>query len=100
MWRLLRLAFPQFHWRKQVPLRHFIVDFASHRAKLVIEVDGGQHGSVADADRTRVLEDEGYRILRFWNNEVLGNADGVYAAIAAALPDPHPHPASPIKGEE
>lgn len=99
MWRLLRLAFAEFHWRKQVPLRRFIVDFACHSAKLVIEVDGGQHGSNADAERTKIIEDEGYRVIRFWNNEVLGNADGVHSIIAAALHNPHPHPASPIKGE-
>lgn len=99
MWRLLRLAFPEFHWRKQVPLRHFVADFACHSAKLVIEVDGGQHGPTADADRTRVIEAEGYRVLRFWNNEILGNADGVHSIIAAALHDHHPHPTSPIKGE-
>jgi len=101
MGRLLRLGFPEYHWRKQVPLRHFIVDVASHSAKLVIEVDGGQHAALStDADRTRVIQDEGYRVLRFWNNEVLGNAEGVYSIIAAALPGPHPHPTSPIKGEE
>ena len=100
MWDLLRLAFPDLHFRKQVPLRHFIVDFASHRAKLIIEVDGGQHAlSTTDADRTLVLEAEGYRVLRFWNNEVLGNPDGVHSVIAAALHEHHPHPASPIKRE-
>lgn len=101
MWRLLRLAFPECHWRKQVPLRHFVVDFASHRAKLIIEVDGGQHASSGrDGDRTKVLEGEGYRVLRFWNNEVLGNVDGVNSVIAAALHGPHPHPTFPIEGEE
>ncbi len=91
---------PQNRFRRQVPIRHFVADFASHRAKLVIEVDGGQHCSETDAERTNVIEAEGYRVLRFWNNEVLGNADGVHHAIADALLERHPHPASPIKGEE
>ena len=66
---------------------------------LVIEVDGGQHEAEIDEARTSILEGEGYRVLRFWNHDVLGNADGVAAMIAAALPQPHPHPASPIEGE-
>ena len=69
MWRLLKLCAPDARWRRQVPIRHFIVDFASHRAKLVVEVDGGQHSEEADADRTAIIEAEGYRVLRFWNNE-------------------------------
>jgi very-short-patch-repair endonuclease len=100
LWTLLRISFPDEHFRRQVPIRHFIADFASHRAKLVVEVDGGQHSDEVDAARTRVIEAEGYRVIRFWNNEVLGNADGVHHAIAEALRGGHPHPASPIKGEE
>ena len=85
MWRLLRESFKEQHFRRQVPIRHFIVDFASHRAKLVIEVDGGQHGPAIDAARTAVIEGEGYRVIRFWNNDVLGNPDGVWTIIDAAL---------------
>jgi len=59
MWRLLREAFPDTRFRRQVPLRHFIADFASHRHRLIIEVDGGQHNEVADAVRTKVIEAEG-----------------------------------------
>ena len=97
---MLRESFADWHFRKQVPIRHYIADFASHRAKLVIEVDGGQHNEDVDAERSKVIEDEGYRVLRFWNNEVLGNPDGIWAAIDAALRERHPHPASPIEGEE
>jgi very-short-patch-repair endonuclease len=68
MWRLLREAFPDWHFRRQVPIRCFIVDFASHRAKLVIEVDGGQHAAEADAPRSATIEEEGYRVFRFWNH--------------------------------
>jgi very-short-patch-repair endonuclease len=99
LWRLLRESFRDHHFRRQVPIRHFITDFASHRAKLVIEVDGGQHNGEADAARTRVIQDEGYRVLRFWNNEVLGNADGVWTLIDAALRERHPTPdPSPSRG--
>ena len=100
LWRLLRENFLEARFRRQAPIRHYIADFASHRVRIVIEVDGGQHGGPDDAERTRIIEAEGYRVLRFWNHEVLGNPDGVLAAIASALPRPHPHPASPIEGEE
>lgn len=99
VWRMLKLSFCGHHFRKQVPIRHYIADFASHGAKLVIEVDGGQHSAEGDAERNNIIEAEGYRVLRFWNNEVLGNPDGVWSEIDRALRDHHPHPASPIKGE-
>ena len=100
LWRILRESFSDWHFRRQVPLRHFIADFASHRARLVIEVDGGQHGAEVDANRSFIIEEEGYRVLRLWNNEVLGNPDGVWSVIDRVLHEHHPHPASPIKGEE
>jgi very-short-patch-repair endonuclease len=92
LWRLLRESFPEAHFRRQVPLRSFTPDFASHRAKIVIEVDGGQHEPIKETGRTTLIETEGYRVLRFWNNEVLGNPDGVWQRIADALHGPHPHP--------
>ena len=100
MWRVLRQGFPDARFRRQVPIRSFIADFASHQARLIIEVDGGQHCEARDAERTSLIEAEGYRVLRFWNNDVIGNRDGVYSLIAAALLERHPHRASPIKGEE
>ena len=108
MWRLLREVVPEARWRRQVPIRHFIADFASHRFKLVIEVDGGQHSEEADAARTAIIEREGYRVLRFWNNDVLGNPEGcaqlVLAEMAAASPPTRQQAAkpaypSPIEGE-
>jgi len=98
MWFLLRERFPQARFRNQVPIRHFIADFASHRAKLVIEVDGGQHGTPADLERTAIIEAEGYRVLRFWNNDVLGNREGVAILIDLALHEHHPHPTLPHQG--
>jgi very-short-patch-repair endonuclease len=85
MWRLLRQSFPDAHFRFQVPIRDFVADFASHGEKLVIEVDGGQHGGPADDERAQVIKGEGYRVLRFWNNDVLGNPDGVAQVVEEAL---------------
>jgi very-short-patch-repair endonuclease len=92
-----RLSVPNTHFRRQVRLGSYIVDFASHAARLVIEVDGGHHSerSEADAARTRFLEAEGYRVLRYWNNDVLANIDGVLEDIQRAMtttPTPNPSP--------
>jgi very-short-patch-repair endonuclease len=95
-----RLALPTSHFRRQVHLGRYIVDFASHSLKIVIEIDGGQHATQhkQDAMRTKFLESEGYRVLRFWNNEVLGNIDGVLEVIQSACLTT-PTPAPPHKGE-
>ena len=92
-----RLALPETHFRRQVEIGRYIADFASHAAKLVIEIDGGQHGLQAahDEARTERLEADGYRVLRFWNNDVLSNIDGVlteirHAVITTPTPDPSP----------
>ena len=97
LWRLLRECFPEQHFRRQVPIRHFITDFASHRAKLVIEVDGGQHNEGGDGTRTRIIEEEGYRVIRFWNPDVLSNRDGVWTSIDAAIRE-HASRALPLDG--
>ena len=74
-------------FRRQVPLGRYIADFVCHEARLVVEIDGGQHdlSSSNERERTAFLENEGYRVLRFWNNEVLANLEGVYDAIAGEL---------------
>ena len=66
-------------FRRQVPLGPYVVDFLCEKASLVIEIDGGQHAERIDADeaRTRWLEARGYRVARYWNNEVMGNVGGV-----------------------
>jgi len=95
MWRLLREAFPDARFRRQVPIRQYIVDFASHRARVVIEVDGGQHEDAVDAARSTIIEADGYRIVRFWNNDVLDNAEGVHNVITKVLADRSPPPNPP-----
>jgi len=88
LWRALRQALPDAHWRKQVPFGvNYTADFCSHGHKLVIELDGGQHAERAayDEERTRFLNAEGYRVLRFWNNDIRENLDGVLQAIAQAV---------------
>jgi very-short-patch-repair endonuclease len=75
-----------YRFRRQHPVGPFIVDFACTKHRLVIEADGGQHnGSVADGKRTAWLTQRGWRVLRFWNNDILTNTEGVLAAILAAL---------------
>jgi len=98
MWRLLRECFPDAHFRRQVPIRDFIADFASHGLRLVIEVDGGQHGGRKDETRTALIKAEGYRVLRFGNHDVLGNPDGVATLLATHCDEVHPHPTLPHQG--
>jgi len=99
IWSIVRARqIDGFRFRQQVPIGRYIADFVCHEARLIIEIDGGQHdaGSPHDVERSRFLEGQGYLMLRFWNNEVLANPEGVVTAIAAALaaasPPPHPPP--------
>ena len=87
MLRALKKAFPALKWRRQAPLGPYYADFLCFGAKLVVEVDGGQHSEAAQYDerRTRFIESEGYRVLRFWNNDVLENVEGVIASIQNSL---------------
>lgn len=95
LWNEARRAFPGVKFRRQSPVGPYIVDFLCFAEKLVIEVDGGQHAeNAADARRTAYLEGQGFRVIRFWNNEVLSNTAGVLQAIDMALsPSPRPSPA-------
>lgn len=68
-------------FRRQVPVGPYVVDFLCIEARLVIEIDGGQHAEDGEK-RTRYLQQYGYRVIRFWNNEVLGNLDGVLTRIS------------------
>ncbi len=90
LWQRLRhdIALAGSHFRRQALVGPFIVDFASRKAKIVIELDGGQHNwqQESDALRQRQIEAAGYRVLRFWNNDVLGNLEGVLNEIQSVLP--------------
>jgi lysyl-tRNA synthetase class 2 len=80
-------------FRRQVPIDRYVVDFCCEAARLIIELDGGQHAerSQQDAERTAVLEAQGYLVLRFWNNDVLRNMDGVIESIVETLNPSPPH---------
>jgi very-short-patch-repair endonuclease len=87
--RLRRKQLDGFRFRRQQPLGQYIVDFFCPEAKLIIEVDGGQH---ADESSTRSdwLGSRGYRVMRFWNNDVLANTEGVLLTILHALRETRP----------
>lgn len=88
LWKLLRRKQIDGHrFRKQVPIGKYIVDFACLDARLIIEVDGGQHSDAAivDAERDVWLRSQHFRVLRFWNNDVLKNPDGVMQVVLEAL---------------
>ena len=91
-----RLPTPGTHFRRQVRIGRYIADFACHATRIIIEVDGSQHGaSLADKERTKVLEANGYRVLRYWNNDVLSHIDGVLEDILSVItmtPTPNPSP--------
>ena len=86
-------------FRRQVPLGPYVADFACLEARLVIEADGGQHAwqAGADAKRDAWFAARGYRVLRFWNNEVFENLEGVVGVVAQAL-EGSPHPGPPPQG--
>lgn len=87
LWQALRdRRLGGFKFRRQVPLKGYILDFVCFDARLIVEVDGGQHGeSVSDSRRDAVFRTDGFRVLRFWNDEVTGNLNGVCLAIRAEL---------------
>jgi very-short-patch-repair endonuclease len=103
LWKYLRSrSLSGFKFVRQEPIGPYVVDFVCREKRLVIEVDGGQHATdPRDVIRDRWLVDHRYRVLRFWNNEVLGNIEGVWETIfaaASAEAPPHPNPL-PARGE-
>ncbi len=88
-------------FRRQVPIERYVADFICHAAKLVIELDGGQHfsdeGERADARRSAVIEAKGFKVLRFSNLDVMTNRAGVLETIATAIAERAPTPALPRK---
>jgi very-short-patch-repair endonuclease len=108
LWFALRdRRFASFKFRRQVPVGPFIADFICYSVRVVIEVDGGQHvNSSPDRRRDKWSAANGFLVLRFWNNDVLSNLEGVLISIVDALRERTPHPArasrgrpSPARGE-
>jgi very-short-patch-repair endonuclease len=92
LWRVLRgHQMDDTHFRRQHTIGSYIVDFCAPSKKLIIEVDGSQHldREAYDLERTAVLESQGYRVLRFWNHEVLNDLDGVVGCIVEVLEGMH-----------
>ena len=86
LWQAIRgrqLANAKF--RRQAPLGGYVADFVCLEARLIVELDGGQHSPEVDAGRTAFLEAQGFRLIRFWNNDVLSNTEGVLQLIEAEL---------------
>jgi very-short-patch-repair endonuclease len=100
LWSLLRgQRLGGLKFKRQEQLGDYIVDFVCFGARLIVEADGSQHSeSARDAKRDAWLADQGFRILRFWNNEILGNTEGVSRLILDAALPPLPNP-SPTRGE-
>ena len=91
LWKALRAGrLDDRKFRRQQRLGPFYADFVCQSLKLVIEIDGGQHSSERDTSRARMIEGEGYRVLRFWNNDVLQNMPGVCEYIHMILNGPTP----------
>jgi very-short-patch-repair endonuclease len=88
LWRHLRdRRLAGYKFRRQRPVGRFVADFICMERRLVVEVDGGQHDwkAAADRRRTAALNASGYRVIRFWNSDVLGNTEGVLQRILEAL---------------
>ncbi|MGB9115055.1 endonuclease domain-containing protein [Bradyrhizobium sp.] len=94
LWHRLRSrSLDGYKFVRQEPIGPYTVDLICREHRLVIEVDGGQHAhNPRDAVRDKWLTDRNYQVLRFWNNDVLGNMTGVLETIATALAESPPHP--------
>jgi very-short-patch-repair endonuclease len=95
LWRHLReLRRLGFHFRRQAPIKEFIVDFACYHPRVVVELDGSQHSRARQTERDKSrdakLEADGFRVVRVWNNEVDANLDAVFDRILHELGDGRP----------
>jgi len=94
LWQALRSRqLSGYKFRRQHPIERFIADFACVEHHVIVEADGGQHNeSRRDERRTKILNKKGWRVLRFWNDEILTNIDGVVESIKTSLLEDPPHP--------
>jgi very-short-patch-repair endonuclease len=94
LWRHLRdRQIEGFKFRRQQPVGRYVVDFVNLEKKVVVELDGGQHAlNPGDKMRDEWLRAEGYKVLRFWDNQVFSNLEGVLESIRNTLLTPHPDP--------
>lgn len=101
LWRHLRAhRLNGEKFRRQQPIGPYVVDFVHFGARLIVEADGGQHNDAPrDKQRDNWLREQGFRVLRFWNNEITGNLEGVLATIMDAVTDPPSPPAPLPQGE-
>ncbi|MDR1124343.1 MAG: endonuclease domain-containing protein [Elusimicrobiota bacterium] len=102
LWYLLRGRRLKYKFRRQQQIGRYILDFVCLEQKLIIECDGGQHTPEKDKTRTDFFTARGYRILRFWNNDILNNIEGVWYTIRQQLDKtnpPSPRPSPIMKGE-
>jgi len=94
LWRQLRARrFSGFKFKRRQPIERFMVDIVCLKHRLVVEVDGSQHDALVDGERSQWLQDQGFQVLCFWNDEVLKREEDVLAAILGALraiPSPQP----------
>jgi very-short-patch-repair endonuclease len=99
LWQILRSKrFDGYKFKRQLPIDDYIADFVCLGQRLIVEADGAQHAeSARDSRRDAYLTEQGFRILRFWNNEIFDNEEGVLTSILDALQSPLPNP-SPAGG--
>ena len=103
LWQRLRGGQPGgLKFRRQHPIPPYIADFCCVAEKLIVELDGSQHSESVDAARTRHLESQGWRILRFWDHDVLQQTEAVIEAIwnSVGKPNPHPNPSPDGRGAQ
>lgn len=86
LWKIIRnRQFFNYRFRRQFPIGNYIVDFINREKNIIIEIDGGQHNQTKDIEydnnRTKFLEQNGYKVIRFWNNDIDSNIEGVYEKL-------------------